>query len=65
MQFTPLKEFTCKETGSVYVPGLSYHVLEGNAALAARVEKWIAAGKVRLGAPDSSGGAPGTVKGAS
>lgn len=45
--FTPLIEFKCAATDTVYVIGQTYHVREGNGALAARCEKWISEGKIQ------------------
>ena len=38
--FTPTKEFTCEDTGSVYMKGQKYALRQGNDALAKRVAKW-------------------------
>jgi hypothetical protein len=67
MQFTPLQDFFCEELRSQYCVGLSYTVRPKPAdpdipgdketpkeqtVLGKLLPKWIAEGKVRLGAPD-------------
>lgn len=49
-QFSPLVEFTCKELGgSVYVPGLTYTIRDGNTILEDLAEKWEEEGKISFG----------------
>lgn len=54
MQLTPLKDFFSEEFQSQYCVGLSYTVRPQDTKLAALVPKWIADGKVRVGAPDNA-----------
>lgn len=50
MQFTALQDFWCEELKSQYTKGMTYTVRAGNDRLAQFVTKWLAAGKVTLGA---------------
>ena len=45
-QFVPTDDFPCTATGTQYMKGHTYHVREGNDALAQRVAAWRASGKV-------------------
>jgi len=46
--FWPASEFTCQDTGSVYMAGQRYTIRHGNAALLARVRRWSRAGKCAM-----------------
>lgn len=52
--FTPLADFSDADLRSAYCVGLNYTLKPGNDALANKVEEWLAAGKVRLGAADGT-----------
>lgn len=47
--FTALENFTCPDTESVYVKGMSYNIREGNKHIQDVLQTWAVAGKVRIG----------------
>lgn len=61
--FTPLKDFADKDLNSAYCIGLNYTLRPENEKLAAKVEEWLEAGLVRLGAADGSPASESRVKG--
>lgn len=45
--FVATQNFSCTDTGSEYVKGMTYNIREGNHAIQPRIDKWVAEGKVR------------------
>lgn len=64
VNFTPLKNFHDTDLRSDYLVGLNYTVREGNERLTAKLDDWLAEGKVRLGVAGDTKAGESRIKGA-